>query len=101
MKTLARVEAEVTLDGKTSLSCGYYMACAVLTASPLAEAARAYRSIENSYHYVLDTTVGDERARARKDHRPENFAILRKFALNFLQTARKKVSIRRKPKRSG
>ena len=90
----------MTLDGKTSLSCRYYVSFAVLTASPFAEAARAYRSIENSSPDVLNTTFDEEPAKARKDHGQENLAILRKLALNFLQAARKKISIRRKPKRS-
>ncbi len=101
LQTLALVEAEVTREGKTTLSRRYYVSSARLTAQSFAEAARAHGSIENSLHSVLDTTFDEDRARARKDHGPENLAILRKLALNLLQNARKDISIRRKRKRSG
>ncbi|MEN3164188.1 ISAs1 family transposase, partial [Tistrella mobilis] len=52
-------------------------------------------------HWVLDTTFREDEARARKDHGPENLAIIRKLALNVLKTARPSISIRRKRKRSG
>ena len=42
-----------------------------------------------------------DRARNRRDHGPENLAILRKLALNGLRTARPDMSIRRERKRSG
>ena len=43
----------------------------------------------------------EDRARNRKDHGAENFAILRKLALNVLKIARPDISIRRKRKCSG
>jgi hypothetical protein len=50
---------------------------------------------------VLDVTFDEDRARNRKDHAPENLAILRKLALNVLRNARPGIAIRRKRKRSG
>ncbi len=101
LKTLALVEAGVICDCKPRLSRRRYVSYAAFTASSFAEAARAYWSIENSLHYVLDTTFNEDRARASKGHGPENLSILRKLALSLLQTARKNISIRRKRKRSG
>lgn len=101
LQTLALVEAEVTRDGKTSVSRRCYVSSAALAPQAFAEAVRAHWSIENSLHYVLDTAFDEDRARTRKDHGPENLAILRKLALNILQNARKDISIRRKRKRSG
>jgi hypothetical protein len=66
-----------------------------------ADAVRAHWGIENGLHWVLDTVFDEDRARNRKDHGPENLAILRKLALNVLRTARPATSIRRKRKRSG
>ncbi len=79
----------------------YYVSSAALTPEALAKAVRAHWAIENSLHWVLDVTFDEDRARNRKDHGPENLAILRKLALNILQSARKDISIRRKRKRSG
>ena len=37
----------------------------------------------------------------RRDHGPENLAILRRFTLNLLNRARARTSVARKRKRSG
>ena len=50
---------------------------------------------------MLDVDFDEDRARNRKDHGPENLAIIRKLALNVLRRARPDISIRRKRKRSG
>ena len=55
----------------------------------------------NGLHRLLDMSFDEDRARNRKDHGPENLAILRKRALNMLKKARPTISIRRKRKRSG
>ncbi|MBB4313409.1 ISAs1 family transposase, partial [Roseospira marina] len=72
-----------------------------LTPEAYLAAARSHWSIENGLHWVLDMTFDEDRARNRKDHGPENLAILRKLALNVLRRARPGISIRRKRKRCG
>lgn len=101
LATIGMVEALVERDGRTSLSRRYYLSSASLTAEAFAAAVRAHWRIENGLHWVLDTTFDEDRARNRKDHGPENLAILRKLALNVLRSARPTISIRRKRKRSG
>jgi predicted transposase YbfD/YdcC len=63
-----------------------------LAAEAYLAAARSHWSIENGLHRVLDMTFDEDRARARKDHAPENLATLRKLALNHLRTARPGIS---------
>ena len=101
LATIGMVEAEVEGANRTSPTRRYYLASAALTPERFAAAVRAHWRIENSLHWVLDTTFDEDRARTRKDHGPENLAILRKLALNLLRTARPDISIRRKRKRSG
>lgn len=98
---IGMVEAEVERDGQISRSRRYYLSSAALDPPAFATAVRAHWAIENRVHWVLDTTFDEDRARNRKDHGPENLAILRKLALNVLRTARPEISIRRKRKRSG
>jgi predicted transposase YbfD/YdcC len=62
---------------------------------------RAHWGIENQLHWVLDVVFDEDRARNRKDHGPENLAILRKLALNILSSHPSSASIRRKIKRAG
>ena len=101
LATIAMVEARVTEGDKTTTCRRLYVSSAALTAEAFAHAVRLHWRIENTLHWVLDTTFDEDRARNRKDHGPENLAILRKLALNVLQHARTDISIRRKRKRSG
>jgi predicted transposase YbfD/YdcC len=101
LASLGMVEAEVSRDGRTSIVRRYYLSSATLTAEQFAVAVRAHWHIENAQHWVLDTTFDEDRARNRRDHGPENLAILRRLALNLLRSARPDISIRRKRKRSG
>ncbi len=101
LATLAMVEATTERDGRISTVRRYYVSSAALTAAGFADAVRAHWRIENALHWVLDTTFDEDRARNRRDHGPENLAILRKLALNVLRAARPGISIRRKRKRSG
>lgn len=100
LATLARVEAETEREGRSTRSVRYYLSSAILTPERFAQAVRAHGAIENSLHWVLDTTFDEDRARNRRDHGPQNLAVIRKLALNVLRTARPGISIRRKRKRS-
>ena len=106
LATLACVEATRTetsgaANGKTTRSTRYYLSSAKLTPETLARAVRGHWAIENSLHWVLDVTFDEDRARNRRDHGPENLAILRRITLNLLNKARPKMSVARKRKRSG
>ena len=63
------------------------------------KAIRAHWGIENSLHWVLDVAFNEDDCRVRKDHAPQNFATMRKLALNLLrqdQKAKCGVKARRK-----
>ncbi|MGC9458107.1 MAG: ISAs1 family transposase [Halothiobacillaceae bacterium] len=96
--TLACVEAQRD-DGPVSTR--YYLSSRRLSAEAFARAARAHWAIENSLHWVLDVSFDEDQARSRADNGPENLAILRRLTLNLLRTARPKLPISRKRKRSG
>ncbi len=100
LASIASIEARVEHAGKITTSRRYYVSSAILTPEHLAKAVRAHWSIE-AMHWILDTNFNEDRARNRADHGPENLAILRKLALNVLQSARPDISIRRKRKRCG
>lgn len=98
LATLACVEATRD-DGAPSIR--YYLSSARLTPAAFARAVRSHWAIENSLHRVLDVTFDEDAARNRADNGPENLAILRRLTLNLLRTARPKLPISRKRKRSG
>ena len=95
---LACVEA-VRDDGPPSTR--YYLSSACLSPKDFARAVRSHWAIENSLHWVLDVTFDEDAARNRADNGPENLAILQRLALNLLRTARPKLPVSRKRKRSG
>lgn len=92
---LPLVKAIVERGGATTPVTCYSVSSASLSPERFAQAVRAHWRIENSLHWVLDTTFDEDRARNRKDHGPANLALLRKLALNVLRTARLKISIKR------
>jgi predicted transposase YbfD/YdcC len=61
-------------------------------------AVRGHWGIENGLHWVLDIAFREDESRVRKDHGPENFAVLRHIALNLLkqdQTAKTGIKTKR------
>ena len=90
-----------TANQETQTSTRLFLLSRPLSATRLLKVVRQHWHIENRLHWVLDVTLGEDRARNRKDHGPENIAILRKIALNLLQSHPQKASIRRKIKRAG
>jgi hypothetical protein len=55
------------------------------------------RSIENSLHWQLDMSFGEDRSRVRKDHADANMGALRRASLSLLKNEdSKKVGIKNK-----
>ena len=48
-------------------------------------AVRNHWGIENRLHWVLDMSFSEDECRIRKDHAAENFATIRRIALNLLR----------------
>jgi predicted transposase YbfD/YdcC len=74
----------------------YYISSQKLSAERILRAIRGHWGIENSLHWVLDVTFDEDRSRVRKDHGPENFALLRQMAVSLLKAEESKGSIRGK-----
>ena len=63
---------------------------------------RAHWGIENSCHWVLDVTFNEDDCRIRRGDGAQNFAILRRIALNLVkQDKSDKSSVRLKRLRAG
>ena len=54
-----------------------------MDAARLNPTAQAHWSTRNARHWLLDVTMNADASRNRKDHGPQNLALLRRMALNF------------------
>src|SRR5471030_2104077 len=64
-----------------------------------ARAVRGHWGIENSLHWVLDVSFREDESRIRKDHAPENLALVRRMAAALLKketTAKGGIACKRK-----
>jgi len=64
----------------------YYLTSLSVDAKRLERAVRGHWSVENSCHWTLDVSMGEDQSRARTGHAAENLASLRRLALNLLKS---------------
>jgi predicted transposase YbfD/YdcC len=98
LRSLVRVEARRTVNGKTSVEYRYYISS--LTAEDPARMLaliRGHWGIENSLHWSLDIAFREDDCRIRRGHAAENFSRLNRIALNLLKSeTQQKVGIKTK-----
>ena len=79
------VESERFIGGSLAVEERYYLSSLPADAKLLNQAARAHWAVENSLHWVLDVTFGEDQSRIRKGDAPENFGLLRRLAVCLLK----------------
>jgi len=89
------------LKGVISQEAAYYLLSTPLSPARFGQVARGHWGIENSLHWVLDVTMNEDQSRNRKDHAPQNLALLRRWALNTCKLEGSKGSMKGKLKRAG
>lgn len=86
LRSVVVVQAQrEVVGGATSTDRRYYITSRPADAASLAECVRGHWGIENRLHYMLDVSFAEDQARHRRQHSAENFARLRRIALNLLQ----------------
>ena len=93
------VHSHVTV-GEIESSEIRYAITSLKSVETFAYAWRKHWGIENGLHYCLDVSFNEDHSRIRKDHAPENLAVVRHFALSALKQLPepKRASIKRKRK---
>lgn len=89
-------------QGERTTEWRYYISSLRADASEFNAKVRAHWGIENSCHWVLDVTFNEDDCRIRRGDGAQNFAILRRIALNLVKQEKSdKSSVRLKRLRAG
>ena len=89
--------SDTVRSGKPSDAVRYYILSKKLTARRFGTLIRGHWGIENSLHWQLDMSFGEDQSRTRKDHAAANLAALRRMSLSLLKNeASEKVGIKNK-----
>ena len=100
LTTLGQVISLTERDGQECSEVRYYISSLPPGVKRFAQSVRGHWGIENSLHWVLDTTFNEDQSRIRKDHGPDNFALLRRFAVTLIKQDTSQGSIKKKRKRA-
>ena len=97
LKRIGVAISDTTRGGKPCDDVRYYITSKRLSARGFGAAVRGHWGIENSLHWQLDMSFGEDRSRVRKDHADANMAAVRRLALGLLKNeVSKKVGIKNK-----
>lgn len=105
VRGIVRVEGQ-RLDfatGRQSVQVRYYLTSLEpkeVGAARLGELVRGHWSIENTLHWQLDVSFGDDASRVRKDHGPANLAAIKRHVLGLVKRSTPKASTKLKAKRT-
>ena len=83
--TIAMVRDERIIGDKIEKTDRFFISSLPSNAENILSSVRSHWSIETSLHWVLDMAFREDESRLRTGHGPENFAILRHIALNFIK----------------
>jgi len=102
IRTIGMAEYECHEGDKISIGVRYYISSLDNDAKQFGNAVRKHWEIENCLHWVIDVAFREDESRIRKDHSPENMAVIRHIALNLLkQEKTAKVGTKAKRLRAG
>lgn len=101
LTSIGRVESNIEKNGVITQQVRFYLCSLGPQILTFAAAVRGHWGIENSLHWVLDVTFRDDFCRVRKDHAPQNFAVIKHAALNLINKNKGKSSIKGIRKQAG
>jgi predicted transposase YbfD/YdcC len=104
LASIAMIEETREIKGRISIERRFFISSLPANARLIAQAVRAHWAIENTLHWTLDVVFNEDQSTVRKDHAPQNMAIVRHVVLNILNTAKrhfKGVGIKALRKKAG
>jgi predicted transposase YbfD/YdcC len=102
LRSLVKIMTRSGEGPDLTLDTRYFITSLPPDAALLLRSVRRHWYVENSLHWVLDVSFNEDRSRIRRDHAPENMALIRQAALNLLkhETSTKR-GIKARRKRAG
>jgi len=85
LKRIGVAISNTVRGGKPCDEVRYYILSKKLSARSFGAAVRGHWGIENSLHWQLDMSFGEDRSRIRRGHANANFAVVRRMALSLLK----------------
>lgn len=85
LRSIVKVRCRRITSSGESEEDRYFISSLRTPANHILSVIRGHWHIENSLHWVLDTAFREDDSRVRKDHAPQNFAMLRHIAMNLLK----------------
>jgi predicted transposase YbfD/YdcC len=85
LQSIAMVVCTRIVGDKQTKQVRFYISSLPSNAQRILEIVRKHWAIENELHWVLDVALNEDHSRVRKDHAPENLAVIRHIALNLLK----------------
>jgi predicted transposase YbfD/YdcC len=85
IKSIIMIKSTRDMAKKSTTETRYYISSLDEKADCMVSNIRSHWGIENSLHWILDMSFGDDSSRIRKGNAPHVMAIIRHFAANSLQ----------------
>ena len=101
LAAVGKITARRQQGERSSVESRYYLLSQPFPPERFNAIVREHWGIENRLHWMLDVVFNEDQSRNRKDHCPENLALMRKLALNLARLEPSKGSMRGKLKRAG
>ena len=99
LRSAAMVECERTKGGETTVERRLFISSLDAAPDRMMAYVRGHWGVENSLHWTLDVTFGEDQSRARWRNAPQNLAALRRLAVSrLLACGDPDMSVRRKTK---
>ena len=101
LSSIVRITTERVVRDKTEHEARYYISSLDTSADRFNQYIRMHWGVENSLHWTLDMTFGEDSQRKRIGMAAQNFALVNKIALNILKKDSSKGSLKSKRLRAG
>lgn len=85
LKSIVRIVSQRQIAENVEVQTRYFVSSLPAEAKTILKIKRSHWQIENQVHWVLDIAFREDESRVRKDHAPQNLAVLRHMALNLLK----------------